>query len=89
MKNLFRYLRGTVDQCVEFNGDLTTDDRKLQQFANASWADRIPSRYSTGAYVILVAGRPVLWKTKKHTFIALSITEAEFTNLTPIAQFYG
>jgi hypothetical protein len=87
MKHLFRYLRGTVDRGVEFGGDLTIDDLKLQAFADASWADQLPSRYSTGAHVAFVAGGPVLWETKKQTFVALSTTEAEFTNLTPSASF--
>ena len=32
---------------------------------------------------MFVAGGPVYWKTKKQTFVALSTTEAEYTNLTP------
>ena len=32
-----------------------------------------------------MAGAPVIWKTKKQTFVALSTTEAKFTNLTPAA----
>ena len=34
---------------------------------------------------MFVAGAPVMWKTKKQTFVALSSTEAEFANLTPAA----
>ena len=54
-------------------------------FADTSLADRLPSRHSTGGHIVFVAGAPVLWKTKKQTFVALSTTEAEFTNLTPAA----
>lgn len=54
-------------------------------YADASLADRLPSRHSTGGHVVFVAGAPVLWKTKKQTFVALSTTEAEFANLTPAA----
>ena len=35
--------------------------------------------------MVFVAGAPVVWKTKKQTFVALSTTEAEFANLTPAA----
>ncbi len=37
--------------------------------------------------MVFVAGAPVVWKTKKQTFVALSTTEAEFANLTPAALF--
>jgi hypothetical protein len=85
-KHLFRYLRGTIDEGLEFGGHLNVDDLKLITFADASWADQQPSRHSTGGHVVFVAGGPVLWKTKKQTFVALSTTEAEFTNLTPAGQ---
>lgn len=86
MRHLFRYLRGTWDYCLEFGGNLDITDLKLRGFGDASLADRLPSRHSTGGHVIYVAGGPVLWKTKKQTFVALSTTEAEFANLTPAGQ---
>ncbi len=51
-------------------------------FANASLTNRLPSRHSTEGYIVFVARAPVLWKTKKQTFVVLSTIEAEFTNLT-------
>ncbi|KAL2015882.1 hypothetical protein VTK56DRAFT_4657 [Thermocarpiscus australiensis] len=86
MKHLFRYLRGTIDYGLEFGGtDLTIEDLKLMAFADASFADRLPTRHPTGGHVVFVAGGPVLWKTKKQSFVAMSTTEAEFANLTPTA----
>lgn len=84
MKHLLRYLGGTVEYGLEFGGkDLTTKDMRMMSFADASLADRLPSRHSTGGHAVFVAGAPVLWKTKKQSFVALSTTEAEFANLTP------
>lgn len=57
----------------------------LKTFADTSFADDLVRRWSTGAHVVFVTGGPVLWKTKKQTFVALSTTEAEFANLTPAA----
>jgi hypothetical protein len=62
---------------------MTIDDLKFQTFADASLADRLPSRHSTGGHTVFVAGGTVMWKTKKQPFVALSSTEAEFANLTP------
>jgi hypothetical protein len=86
MKHLCRYLKGTIDYGLEFGDvDIKITDMKMATFADASLADRLPSRHSTGAHAVFVAGAPVLWKTNKQTFVALSTTEAEFTNLTPAA----
>ena len=83
LKHLLRYLRGTMDYGLEFGGkDIDVDDLRMTTFADASLADRLPSRHSTGGHAVFVAGAPVLWKTKKQTFVALSTTEAEFANLT-------
>ena len=87
MHHLFRYLKGTWDFALCFGGkELTADDLRLMAFGDASHADHQPSRHSTGGHVVFVAGGPVLWKTKRQTFVALSSTEAEFANLTPTGQ---
>jgi hypothetical protein len=86
VRHLYRYLKGTATYGIELGGpDITLDDLRMVTFADASLADRLPSRHSTGGHAVFVAGAPVLWKTKKQTFVALSTTEAEFTNLTPAA----
>ena len=86
LKHVLRYLNGTTAQGIEFGGDdMDIKDMKLIAFTDASLADRLPSRHSTGGHAVFVAGAPVLWKSKKQTFVALSSTEAEFANLTPTA----
>lgn len=85
LHHLFRYLNGTRAYGIELGGDMTIEDMKMRAFADASWADDQLRRHSTAGHVIFVAGGPVLWKTKKQSFVALSTTEAEFTNLTPTA----
>lgn len=87
MTHLWRYLRGSYDYALVFGGKgLGPKDLVPHVFADASWADCMPSRHSTGGHIVFVAGGPVHWKTKKQTFVALSTTEAEFANLTPAGQ---
>lgn len=87
LKHLFRYLTGTLSLGLVFGGDsITIDDLRLHTFADASFADDLLTRYSTGGHVVFLAGGPIVWKSKKQTFTAISSTEAEFTNLTPAAQ---
>jgi len=61
MKHLFRYLKGTTTYGLKFGGeDLSMNDLKLQTYADASFADDPLTRHSTGAYVVFLAGSPVL-----------------------------
>ena len=86
LKHLLRNLKGTADRGLEFGSpDLSIADLLMLTFADASLADRMPSRHSTSGQVVFVAGALVVWKTKKQTFVALSTMEAEFANLTPAA----
>ena len=81
---LYRYIKGTVTYGIELGGsDVDVTDMMMQTFADVSLVDRLPTRYFTAGYVVFVAGGPVYWKTKKQTFVALSTTEAEYTNLIP------
>ena len=81
LKHLFRYLIGTKTLGILYSGNQHALNPLT--YADASLANDLMNRYSTGGHVMFVAGGPVLWKSKKQTFVALSSTEAEFTNLTP------
>lgn len=86
LKHLFRYLIRTTDLSLCLGGNHSIPDLPLLAFADAAFADRIPTRHSTAGYVVLLAGCPILWKSKRQTIVALSTTEAEFMNLTPTGQ---
>ena len=44
------------------------DNMDLKAHGDASYADDLRSRHSTGAHVVFL-GEPVFWKTKKQTFV--------------------
>jgi len=71
---------------ILLGGRLAKQDLKLIGFGDASFVDDLYTRFSTAGHVIFVAGGPVLWKSKKQTFVAALTTEAEFANLTPTGQ---
>ncbi|OAA60925.1 Reverse transcriptase, RNA-dependent DNA polymerase [Niveomyces insectorum RCEF 264] len=85
-KHLMRYIKATESYCLALGGSQYTKNLSLLAFSDAAFADILPSRRSTGGYVVFVAGAPVLWKSKKQTFVTTSSTEAEFVNLTPAAK---
>ncbi len=50
-----------MDYSLEFGGkDINVDDLRITTFANASLADRLPSRHSIGSHAVFVASAPVL-----------------------------
>jgi len=58
----------------------------LHAYGDASFAGDLLTRASTGGHVVFLAGCPVAWKSKRHTIVTLSTTEAEFINITPVAK---
>lgn len=85
---MFRYIKGTKALGLSFGGtEWSTRNLGFVAFADAAFADDPLTKYSTGGHVVFVAGGPVIWKTKKQTFVVTSSTEAEFTNLTPTCKY--
>jgi hypothetical protein len=87
MKHLYRYIKGTVDYGILFQGDPRDHSPRYGLYAasDAAHADNA-DRVSTGGYVVFVGRGPAMWKSKKQPFVTLSTAEAEFINLTPTGQ---
>jgi hypothetical protein len=69
---------------IELGGDMPTTTPNEGIWRCVVGGRPHPQALNAG-HVIFVAGGPVIWKSKKQTFVALSTTEAEFTNITPTA----
>jgi len=50
-------------------------------FCGANYAEDPHDCKSTGSYVFMVAGSPILWKSKKQMSVSLSTMEAEYYTL--------
>jgi len=86
LKHLYRYLKTTSAMGLILGGKMKIEQMGPIGYGDASYADDLSTRHSTGGHVVFFGGGPVFWKTKKQTFVALSTTEAEFCNLTPTAK---
>lgn len=83
VKRILRYLKGTVDNGIEYMKGRSED---LTGYCDADWAGDLNDRKSTSGYVFNICGSPVSWRSKKQTCVALSTAEAEYVALTSAAQ---
>eukprot|EP00253_Pinus_taeda_P021956 PITA_21956 len=74
VKWVFRYLRGTSDHCIIFNGS----EGSACGYVDADYAGDLDKRRSTKGYGFTLAGGAISWMLKLQETIALSTTEAEY-----------
>ena len=83
MKQVFRYLRGTSDYGLCYQGRPGLDRvLDIHGFVDADWARDLDQRRSTSGYVFNLFGGVVSWMSKKQFVVALSTTEAEYMAAT-------
>eukprot|EP00253_Pinus_taeda_P008624 PITA_08624 len=79
VKRVFRYLRGTGDYGLCYQGRPVLDRvLDIHGFVDAGWARDLDQRRSTSGYVFNLFGGAVSWMSKKQFVVALSTTEAEY-----------
>ena len=83
VKQVFRYLRGTSDYGLCYQGRLGLD-RVLDicGFVDVDWARDLDQRRSTSVYVFNLFGGEFSWMSKKQYVVALSTTEVEYMAAT-------
>jgi hypothetical protein len=76
LKRVYRYLRGTVNIRLKYQGE--SDTHLQAYYVDADWASDVNDRRSTTGYVFLISGGAVSWSSKKQTSVALSSTKVEY-----------
>ena len=77
-KRVVRYLKGTAKLGLRFSTDLPPS---LIAYTDADYAGDLTTRRSTTGHVILLAGTPVVWTSKRQIIVAKSTSEAEYQAL--------
>ena len=77
VKRVFRYLLGTLNQCLHYSA---SGGMFLEGFTDADWAGDVSARRSTSGWVFRLAGGPVTWSSKQST--ANSSCEVEYIALS-------
>ena len=77
VKRVFRYLRGTSDYGLCYQGRPGLERvLEIHGFVDAGWAGDLDQRRSTSGYVFSLFGGGVSWMSKRQSIVALSTTEA-------------
>jgi len=76
-KHALRYLNGTTDEGITYNGNL---GMKLEFWSDANWGGE-EGRESVSGFVATIAGGSVTYSSKKQGSVALSSTESEYMAL--------
>lgn len=82
VKWVFRYLRGTCDRSLCFEGKHTD----LNGYVDADLAGDLDGRKSTTGYVFTLGGTAISWGSKLQKVVALSTTEAEYIAVTEASK---
>ena len=84
LKRVYRYLRGTSEYGITYDGKLSDPDPQV--YCDADWANDPNDRKSISGYVVTMCGGAVSWSSKKQSVTALSSTEAEYIAAARAAQ---
>jgi hypothetical protein len=74
-KHVMRYLKGTMDYGLSYDGD---HDFTLIGYTDADWAGSVADRKSTSGCCFNLGSAMILWQSRKQSNIALSTAEAEY-----------
>lgn len=75
---MVRFLKGSQGQGVLLRSD---SNLQLSVYCDADWTSCPLTRRSISAYVVLLGGSPISWKTKKQNIVSHSSAEAEYREM--------
>jgi hypothetical protein len=83
IKQILKYLAGTKTLGITYkkSSDETGTNNLFHGYADAAYVHANDLKSTTG-YVFLAGGGAIMWKSKKQTMIALSLTKAEYIALS-------
>ena len=84
VKRIMRYLRGTGDMGLLYDGNEETTT--CVGYSHANWAGDLDDRKSTSGCVFQISNAAISWRSKKQSCVVLSTAEAEYMALASATQ---
>jgi hypothetical protein len=77
LQGVFRYIVKTLSLGIVYNRH---DRRNLHAYTDADWAGTtlVGDSKSTSGYVVILAGAPIAWSSRRQTTVATSSTHSEY-----------
>ncbi|XP_013729639.1 uncharacterized mitochondrial protein AtMg00810-like [Brassica napus] len=76
-----RFLKGCPGQGILLRAN---SDLQRSVYVDADWSTCPESRRSLSAYIVLLGGSPINWKTKKQDTVSMSSAEAEYRAMADV-----
>lgn len=83
VKQIFRYLKGTMDLKLEFNKESNSN---LTGYSDSDYAGDLDERRSCTGFVFIRNGGAISWNSRRQETVAISSTEAEYMALSSATQ---
>ena len=77
VKQILRYIKGTIDIGFIFKKDITSKQEYIR-YVDSDYVGDLDKRWSTTRYVFRLSHTPVSWHSTLQSTVALSTTEAEY-----------
>jgi hypothetical protein len=74
-KHVMRYLKGTLDFSLSYNGD---HDFRLSGYTDLDWAGSVSDRKSTSSCCFSLWSAMISWQSRKQSSISLSMTKTKY-----------
>jgi hypothetical protein len=74
-KHVMRYLKGTIDYGLNYDGD---HDFTLSGYIDEDWAGSVSNRKSTSGFYFSLGSAMISWQSRKQSSISLSTVEAKY-----------
>lgn len=90
--HLCRYIRGTLEMTITYQGPRPDDDEDLgmgvkpYMYSDADYGGCLDTRRSTSGYIAIIASGPVSWASKRQQCVTTSTTGAEYVALGKAAE---
>jgi hypothetical protein len=84
INHLLRYINGTVNYCLEYDGKSKWS--YLHGYSNSSYAEDLDTRHSVSGHMFLLGGAAISWSSKLQRTVSLSLTEAEYVEVSEAAR---
>ena len=87
VKRVYSYVKGTQNMGIVYDAKSeASSDVPIVGYCDSDWAGCNESSQSTEAYVFLLTGGAISWRSKKQSIVALSSCEAEYISACTAAK---